>query len=60
MAANANVLDLKQLFSPSNIRQLAAPILLILVLAMMVLLGFQTSRLLMITREKSFFGSIAA
>jgi flagellar biosynthesis protein FlhA len=37
MAANTNVLDLKQLFSPSNIRQLAAPILLILVLAMMVL-----------------------
>ncbi|PAS97451.1 MAG: flagellar biosynthesis protein FlhA [Candidatus Dactylopiibacterium carminicum] len=32
-----NVLDLKQLFSPSNIRQLAAPILLLLVLAMMVL-----------------------
>jgi flagellar biosynthesis protein FlhA len=37
MAANQNVLDLRQLFSPTNIRQLAAPILLLLILAMMVL-----------------------
>lgn len=35
--AQANALDLKQLFSPSNIRQLAAPILVLLVLSMMVL-----------------------
>ncbi|GAA5159532.1 flagellar biosynthesis protein FlhA [Viridibacterium curvum] len=32
-----NTLDLKQIFTPSNIRQLAAPILLLLVLSMMVL-----------------------
>lgn len=37
MASNANAIDLKQLFSPSNIRQLAAPLLLLTVLAMMVL-----------------------
>jgi flagellar biosynthesis protein FlhA len=37
MAANQNTLDLKHLFSPTNIRQLAAPILLLLILAMMVL-----------------------
>ena len=37
MASNENVVDLKQLFSPSNIRQLAAPMLLLTVLAMMVL-----------------------
>lgn len=37
MASNANALDLKQLFSLSNIRQLAAPMLLLTVLAMMVL-----------------------
>ncbi|MFA9439217.1 flagellar biosynthesis protein FlhA [Uliginosibacterium sp. sgz301328] len=35
--AQANQLDLRQLFSPSNIRQLAAPILVLLVLSMMVL-----------------------
>jgi flagellar biosynthesis protein FlhA len=35
--AATNTLDLKQLFSPSNIRQLAAPILVLLVLSMMVL-----------------------
>ncbi len=37
MAANQSVLDIKHLFSPSNIRQLAAPILLLSILAMMVL-----------------------
>ncbi|MEN3111496.1 flagellar biosynthesis protein FlhA [Uliginosibacterium paludis] len=37
MASNENVLDLKHLFSLSNIRQLAAPLLLLTVLAMMVL-----------------------
>jgi len=37
MAANQSVLDIKHLFSPSNIRQLAAPILLLAILAMMVL-----------------------
>lgn len=37
MAANQNVLDLKHLFSPSNIRQLAAPMLLLAILTMMVL-----------------------
>ncbi|MFT4172921.1 MAG: flagellar biosynthesis protein FlhA [Rhodocyclaceae bacterium] len=35
--AQANQLDLRQLFSLSNIRQLAAPILVLLVLSMMVL-----------------------
>ncbi|MDQ7988992.1 MAG: flagellar biosynthesis protein FlhA [Candidatus Dactylopiibacterium sp.] len=37
MANDSNALDLKQLFAPSNIRQLAAPLLLLTVLAMMVL-----------------------
>ncbi len=38
MAANgSNAIDLKQIFSVANIRQLAAPILVILVLGMMVL-----------------------
>lgn len=37
MASTQNVIDLKRLFSPANIRQLAAPILLLLVLTMMVL-----------------------
>ncbi|MBS1209984.1 MAG: flhA [Proteobacteria bacterium] len=37
MATNQNLIDLGHLFSPSNIRQLAAPILLLLILAMMVL-----------------------
>src|SRR5947209_3672860 len=35
--AGTNSLDLRQLFAPSNIRQLAAPILVLLVLSMMVL-----------------------
>ncbi|MEC5396594.1 flagellar biosynthesis protein FlhA [Uliginosibacterium sp. H1] len=34
---NTQAIDLRQLLSPSNIRQLAAPILLLLVLSMMVL-----------------------
>ncbi|HSD38421.1 MAG TPA: flagellar biosynthesis protein FlhA [Rhodocyclaceae bacterium] len=34
---STNSLDLRQLFAPSNIRQLAAPILVLLVLSMMVL-----------------------
>ncbi|WP_374509302.1 flagellar biosynthesis protein FlhA [Niveibacterium sp.] len=37
MASNANTLDLREIFSPANIRQLAAPILIVMVLAMMVL-----------------------
>ncbi|MDO6385170.1 MULTISPECIES: flagellar biosynthesis protein FlhA [unclassified Uliginosibacterium] len=37
MASNANTVNLKTLFAPSNIRQLAAPILLLAMLAMMVL-----------------------
>ncbi|GAB2894480.1 flagellar biosynthesis protein FlhA [Uliginosibacterium flavum] len=37
MATNQNLVDLGNLFSPSNIRQLAAPILLLLILSMMVL-----------------------
>jgi flagellar biosynthesis protein FlhA len=37
MAAQQNVQDFRQMFSPSNIRQLAAPILLLLILSMMVL-----------------------
>jgi len=35
--AGNNAVDLKQLFSPGNIRQLAAPILVLLILSMMVL-----------------------
>ena len=35
--AGTNSIDLRQLFAPSNIRQLAAPILVLLVLSMMVL-----------------------
>ncbi|HEX5127018.1 MAG TPA: flagellar biosynthesis protein FlhA [Rhodocyclaceae bacterium] len=34
---NSAVLDLRQLFSPTNIRQLAPPILVLMILAMMVL-----------------------
>lgn len=37
MAANQDALDLRRLFSPSNIRQLAAPLVLMAVLAMLVL-----------------------
>ncbi len=37
MASNTNVLDLREIFSLANIRQLAAPILVVMVLAMMVL-----------------------
>ncbi|WP_374401361.1 flagellar biosynthesis protein FlhA [Niveibacterium sp.] len=37
MASNANTVDLREIFSPANIRQLAAPILIVMVLAMMVL-----------------------
>ncbi|MDB5814931.1 MAG: flhA [Rhodocyclales bacterium] len=36
-SAGTNSIDLRQLFAPSNIRQLAAPILVLLVLSMMVL-----------------------
>jgi len=37
MATNQNTFDMRQMFSLSNIRQLAAPILLMMVLSMMVL-----------------------
>jgi len=37
MASNTNVVDLREIFSLANIRQLAAPILIVMVLAMMVL-----------------------
>ncbi|WP_341675334.1 flagellar biosynthesis protein FlhA [Niveibacterium sp. SC-1] len=37
MAEPSAALELRQIFSPSNIRQLAAPLLIIIVLAMMVL-----------------------